>query len=370
MTDDYTRPDTDLFPDEPTGSVMTEEVDAILGETIDGRYEVLSRLGQGGMGFVFEAKDLALGGQSVVLKTLRPQLVKDERSAQRFTREAMASARIDHPHVIKVTGYGVNEDHGAYYVMERLVGMDLGAVLNNATAPLSAQRTLHIAKQVASALAAAHRQGIVHRDLKPENIFLTTKDGDEDYVKVLDFGLARLLDATKLTETGAVIGTPRYMSPEQCRGQPVDPRADLYSLGAVMMEMLTGIQPYTGIGTFELLGKKMFEDVVAPSALEPPVHIDPRLEAFLMRLLSREPEPRPVDGGQLLEIVERLERDLRVPAQGFAPPGAVRQTHAPAESEAPPTRAGRSPLLLIGGALAALGIAAGLAAVAWVLLGS
>ncbi|MCA9604520.1 MAG: serine/threonine protein kinase, partial [Myxococcales bacterium] len=211
MTDDYTRPDGDLFDERERDSIV-DEVDDILGETLDGRYEVLSRLGSGGMGFVWEARDLLMQGRSVVLKTLRPELVNNEKTAERFSREAMASAAIDHENVIVVLGHGVTANFGAYYVMERLVGRDLAAEIAAEGGPLSAARTIDIATQVASALGAAHARGIIHRDLKPENIYLAQR-GERQIVKVLDFGLARLLDAgNKLTETGAVIGTPRYMA--------------------------------------------------------------------------------------------------------------------------------------------------------------
>ncbi len=326
MSDDYTRPDGDL--DERARASVVDQVDDILGQTIDGRYEVISRLGQGGMGFVWEARDLVMGGRPVVLKTLRPELVNNEKTAERFSREAMASAAIDHENVIVVLGHGVTKSYGAYYVMERLMGHDLAAAIAKHGGPLPVPRTLEIAIQVASALGAAHERGIIHRDLKPENVFLAERDGGE-VVKVLDFGLARLLEAgNKLTETGAVIGTPRYMSPEQCQGERVTPSADVYSLALVMHEMLTARQPYQGLGTYEILGKKMFEDMLPPSRLDPPVELDARVEAFLMRCLTRAPSERPADGKRMMEAhlalrieVSRVElgREAEIADRFFAP---------------------------------------------------
>ncbi|MCB9598316.1 MAG: serine/threonine protein kinase [Sandaracinaceae bacterium] len=337
MSNDLTRPDGALYDDRDRASVV-DEVDDILGQVIDGRYEVVSRLGSGGMGFVWEARDV-VRGQNVVLKTLRPELVNNEKTAERFLREAMASASIDHENVILVLGHGVTSSYGAYYVMERLVGMDLAAAMRKHGGPLPVELTLDLAEQVASALGAAHARGIIHRDLKPENIYLSEKDGRE-VVKVLDFGLARLLDAgNKLTETGAVIGTPRYMAPEQCQGEKADPRADVYSLALVMHEMLTARQPYREFGTYEILGKKMFEEMAPPSALDPPVILDPRLEALLMRCLSKAPEPRPADGAQMLEALVALREELR----SGAPPVVAPSVRPPVGSERPPAPASVAP---------------------------
>jgi len=336
MSDDYTRPDGGLADAHSYGA-FTDQVDDILGQTIDDRYEIVSRLGAGGMGFVYEARDLILDGRVVVIKMLRPELVNNETTAERFTREAMAQAAIDHPNVIRVDQHGVTEAYGAYYVMERLTGQDLGARLTE-RGPLSVTETLRIAAQVASALGAAHARGIIHRDLKPENIFLVDEGGGREHVKVLDFGLARLLDAgNKLTETGAVIGTPRYMAPEQTAGEKADVSADVYSMGLVMHEMLTGKQPYAGLGTYEILGKKMFEDPAPPSALDPPVILDPRVEAFVMRCLAREPSERPAPRDALGKEIAALREALQRPSD--RPPAAPEPTPAfapqPASTPAP-----------------------------------
>ncbi len=366
MSEDYTRPDLGLFGqlEAPEGPV-NQEVDDILGAVIDGRYEVVTRLGQGGMGFVYEARDLALGGREVVLKTLRPELVNNEKTAQRFSREAMVQARIDHENVIVVTGHGVTEDYGAYYVMERLVGQDLGTLLATLSGPMPVPRVLSIVSQVAAALGAAHALAIVHRDLKPENIYLTTTPEGRELVKVLDFGLARMLDAgNKLTETGAVIGTPRYMAPEQCHGKKADARADIYSLGLVMYEMLSGVQPYAHLRTYEILGKKMFDDVKPLSELEPPVDLDPRLEAFVMRCLSRSPEARLEDGARLGEELRSLEAQLREPSlAGAVEPGETpwirhRSDAPPAPSAIkPPSFTGSAPALPVAVAPTAVAVA-------------
>ncbi|MFK7988084.1 MAG: serine/threonine-protein kinase [Sandaracinaceae bacterium] len=293
------------------------EADPLIGHVIDSRYRVTERLGEGGMGFVYLATHEQLG-HTLVIKRLRPELVDSGSTSERFTREAQAASRIQHPHVIGVTDFGVLPDFGAYYVMERLEGADLGAELA-ATGAMSLERAVGIIEQAAEALAAAHAVSIVHRDLKPENVFLTTRDGQPDFVKVLDFGLARVMDANrKLTETGQVIGTPRYMAPEQCRGEKVDARADVYSLGLILYEMLTGHQPYRGLSTYEILGKKMFEHIEPPGQLSPPVVLPPPLEAFLMRCLEREAPLRPSHGAMMADELHAVRIALGLPPNPYA----------------------------------------------------
>ena len=293
--------------------------EAIVGQLIDGRYEVRSLIGAGGMGFVYLAYHARMQ-REVVLKTLRPELVSNERTRERFVREAQSLSRVQHPHIIKVHDYGVSADHGAYYVMERLVGLDLAAEMAQRREALPLDRAFHITRQVTSALASAHAAQVVHRDLKPENIFLVEQNGVPDYVKVLDFGLARLMDANrKLTETGQVIGTPRYMAPEQCRGEKVDARADVYSLALILYQMVTGQQPYETLSTYEILGKKMFEDIPPPSRLNPPRELPAAVETLLVRCLDREPQNRPADAAHLGEALRQVVDELGLDPGPFAP---------------------------------------------------
>ncbi len=319
--------------------------DDIVGQTIDGRYQVLSRIGAGGMGFVFEARHAQLG-QTLVLKTLRPELLSSATITERFVREAQSATRIRHPHVIDVKDFGVHPRFGAYYVMERLDGRDLQA-LTEAEGPVPAARAIRILTQVAGALGAAHRVGVIHRDLKPANVFLVAQGAEPDFVKVLDFGLAKVMGANRrLTETGQVLGTPRYMAPEQCAGERVDARADVYSAGMLLWQLLTGQEPYAEMGTYEILGQKMFEEMRAPSALEPPVRVPSRVEALLMRCLSKDPAARPADGAALHAELEHLARDPR-DAPPTPPGGSVAPPSAPSppvpSPSAPPPRASSAP---------------------------
>lgn len=307
-----------------------DHVDEILGEVLAGKYEVVSRLGAGGMGYVFEARYIQLE-QDVVLKTLRPELMSSGSVTERFIREAQAASRIRHPHVISVQDFGVHPRFGAFYVMEKLDGRDLENLVRSEGA-LAVERAIHILRQVASGLAAAHAVNIIHRDLKPANVFLIHQGYDADFVKVLDFGLARVMDANrKLTETGQVIGTPRYMAPEQCAGKKVDARADVFSAALMFWEMLTGVQPFSGLGTYEILGKKMFEDMISPRQLDPPVMLPAAVERLLMACLSKDPAWRPADGAALEQaLVELAGQDLSVPEiMTPAPPPPAAAAPAP-----------------------------------------
>ncbi|MGE3636034.1 MAG: serine/threonine-protein kinase, partial [Sandaracinaceae bacterium] len=186
----------------PAPSLSDDDDDDIIGKIIDGRYQVESLIGAGGMGFVYMTMHVQLG-QRYVLKTLRPELMSSESSRERFLREARSTSMIRHPHVVDVKDFGVHPTFGAYYVMERLEGRDLEQIMREGKR-IEPRRAVRIARQVASALGEAHAQGIIHRDLKPANVFLLEPSGDPDHVKVLDFGLARVMDANRrLTETGA-----------------------------------------------------------------------------------------------------------------------------------------------------------------------
>jgi serine/threonine protein kinase len=213
-----------------------------------GSYRVLAVLGQGGMGTVYLGEHIEIQRRAAV-KVLRADLCDSPSALARFKAEAQAVNRIRHEHIVEVTDFGVVPGGEAYYVMEWLEGESLHQAIRR-TGPLSLPRALHVAIQVADALAASHAAGIIHRDLKPGNVFLVSRGGDPDYVKLLDFGIAKLLkqspgDGEVHTRTGVPLGTPHYMSPEQCKGQSVDARADIYSLGVMIYEMLTGQLPFT-----------------------------------------------------------------------------------------------------------------------------
>src|SRR3954469_5232866 len=223
------------------------ESDPLLGRTVaDGRYEVLARLGTGGMGTVYRVRQHPLE-RMAVLKLIHREMASDATAVGRFEREMRVTAAIEHPHTVRVYDFG-QIDGQPYLAMEYLAGRSLRQELDR-SGPLPAERVASIGVQVAKALGAAHRVGVVHRDLKPDNVMLVDGYGERDFVKVLDFGIARSLDqagAGFRTKAGAIIGTPAYMSPEQASNVPLDARSDLYSLGVVLYEMLAGTPPFVG----------------------------------------------------------------------------------------------------------------------------
>jgi serine/threonine protein kinase len=270
------------------------------GQLIDHRYQIRHRIGEGGMGTVYAAEDVATG-KRVAVKILHRALSGEEKWVERFEREARAASQVGHPHILEVCGVGTTESGCAYLVMELLEGMDLADVLAGARR-LEPGRAVRIAVQICQALEAAHASGIIHRDLKPENIFLTAREGQADFVKVLDFGVAPNLSAAlgRLTNPGTSMGTPAYMSPEQSQGWPVDGRSDIYAVGALLHEMLTGFPPFQADSPSEMLAAKRR----APSSMRwRRPEISEELDAITLRALSFDPALRP-------QTMARFEQEL------------------------------------------------------------
>ena len=237
------------------GAGSDEQVD-IVGTVIGERYQVSRVIGEGGMGRVYEGEHIEIG-KRVAIKLLHPGYSRAPELVERFRREARSASRIGHPNIIDVTDSGTTELGQVFFVMELLEGHDLAHDLESHVR-LPVERAIPIAIQLTRALEAAHAAGIVHRDLKPENIFLVNRVGQTDFVKVLDFGIARSVDIQgikegRLTDPGMAMGTPEYMAPEQASGKSIDARADIYSVGAIMYEMLTGKPPHEGKNLMELL---------------------------------------------------------------------------------------------------------------------
>jgi tRNA A-37 threonylcarbamoyl transferase component Bud32 len=236
---------------------------------VDGRYEVLSVLGEGGMGIVYKVRHTAID-RLFALKALRPDLARDANLSTRFVNEARATAALKHEGIVQITDFGKLEDGAPYFVMELLAGRTLAAALREG--PLAPRVAVHIARRLAEALGAAHEAQVVHRDLKPENVFLIGYAGSDripDDVKVLDFGTAKILGSAKITKTGIVFGTPHYMSPEQAAGQPADHRVDVYALGVILYEMLTGRVPFEAESYMGVLTQHIFVNPKPPSAIAP-----------------------------------------------------------------------------------------------------
>jgi serine/threonine-protein kinase len=281
------------------------KADPLLGVVVDDRYEIVEVLGEGGMGTVYRVRHRTLE-RALALKALRRDLASDKDLPQRFIQEAKAAAAVDHPNVVQITDFGTLETGQPYFVMELLEGEPLSRILAEGT--LSAERVVKIAMQVAEALGAAHEAGVVHRDLKPDNIQVR-RLGHTDVVKVLDFGLAKIAGASRLTRAGIVYGTPHYMSPEQASGDPSDHRVDIYALGVVMYEMLTSHLPFEADSFTGVLAKHMYMEAPLPSSLRPELRSS--TDAIVMRCLAKQPADRYATMGDLIE-------DLKVEQQQFS----------------------------------------------------
>ena len=255
----------------------------VTGSLLSDRYRVEERIAMGGMGSVYLATDERLDRQ-VALKVLKEELADDERFVERFRREARAAGALSHPNIAGVFDFGQHEAR-YYMVMELAEGRDLARLLRE-EGPLSPERSVRVASQIAQALAHAHAAGVVHRDIKPPNVII----GEADRVKVTDFGIARAVGESTLTATGSVLGTAHYISPEQAGGAEVGPAADIYSLGIVLYEMLTGSLPFTGDSALAVALRHVSDDVPPPSELNPEVPAS--LDAVVARATAKDPRDR------------------------------------------------------------------------------
>jgi serine/threonine protein kinase len=260
------------------------------GSLLGGRYRLITRLGKGGMGEVWEAMQEGLG-RRVAVKVLLPELLQEPELLTRLQREAQSAASLGHPNIVAVTDFVSSPGEPPFLVMDLLVGRPLSRAIEEG--PMSEARVAFIASQVLDALAAAHRAGIIHRDIKPDNIFLTSIAGVDDIVKVLDFGIAKLYgetEAPKLTMTGAVLGTPQFMAPEQARGRSVDARTDVHAVGTCMYLALTGRLPFSG-DSFNALLFAIAEEP-APPVTTVRSSVDPRFAAIVERAMAKDPNAR------------------------------------------------------------------------------
>ena len=273
-----------------------DEDDHLLGEVIDARFRLVEVLGVGGMGTIYLAEHVGIG-KRVAIKLLRADLRSHPTLVHRLRREAMAVSKLTDIHTINVFDFGVWNGL-VYLVMEYLQGEDLASVLDRERR-VSVHRTLRIARQICSSLAEAHAVGVVHRDLKPENIFMARSTSGDDVVKVLDFGLAKILnpqdrpEAMFETQDGALLGTPYFMSPEQVLGDPVDPRTDLYALGALMYRMLTGLVPFRGKTPMEVLEGHVSGRLRSFSEIAQGLQVPAEVENLVRQLMSRKRADRP-----------------------------------------------------------------------------
>jgi serine/threonine-protein kinase len=295
--------------------VEQEELDR-LGQIL-GNYKLLSVMGRGGMGTVYRAEHVYIG-KPFAVKILHNRYVRHDEAVERFLREARAASSINHPNIVDVTDFGKLPEGVVYFVMEHLEGRSLEDLLER-DGPVQLHRAINIVNQMASALAAAHEKDIVHRDLKPENVmlikrpgrrevvrtdgrddhgkvrFVIEKEGDFDFVKLLDFGIAKVQgtnESARMTAANTIFGTPEYMSPEQARGLPVDHRADVYALGIMFYDMLTGKVPFSAEASVDVLHQQVNARPIPPSQVAPHAEITPAAERLILRSLEKDPAKR------------------------------------------------------------------------------
>jgi serine/threonine-protein kinase len=301
------------------------------GTLVRGRYRILSKVGEGGMGAVYKAKHTGFD-ELRAIKVLNADLTGDEKFHQRFKQEAYITRKLHHPNAVRVEDIDEAEDGSPFIVMEYIEGKNLIQVIR-AGGPMPAARVCAIAKQVAAALDAAHRLGMVHRDIKPDNIVLVQTAAGET-AKVLDFGIARIKEGGKnaeakgvdLTSGGSVVGTPMYISPEQAqgkRGDDLDGRSDLYSLGIVMYQMLTGEVPFKSDTTMDLLIAHIQEPPQPIHQVRPDMQIPEPLASLVMRMLQKKRELRPPSAAALIEDLTRIEMGLPATATPLPPQPTV-----------------------------------------------
>ncbi|GMV17787.1 MAG: hypothetical protein AMXMBFR56_60110 [Polyangiaceae bacterium] len=301
------------------------EPDKYIGTTIDGRYVVESVLGEGGMGVVYKCKRKVFD-RPAALKILRADLAKNTEVLDRFVTEAKAASGIGNDHIVDVFDFGEVPDGSTYFAMEYLEGETLGARVSKGR--FAAEQVVRLGCQMAEGLAAAHAAQIVHRDLKPDNVFIIQRDG-QDFIKILDFGIAKVIGIdNKITRAGAVFGTPHYMSPEQCRGSPVDHRTDIYSLGVLLYEMTVGRVPFDAENPLTILSMHLNETPKRFAEAVPGIELPAGLENLVLKCLAKQPDDR---FGSMREVEQALAAIERGEAVEIEVPISI----APPEDELP-----------------------------------
>ena len=307
--------------DDKSWESATDNNSGLLGKTLEGKYRIEEHLGAGGMCDVYRATH-----------THKPHLAADPALASRFEQEARAASRIHHPNAINVMDYGIGEGNMPFIVMEYVNGITLGELIRQ-QGGMTLERAANIVRQIAGALDDAHAVGVIHRDIKPDNIIIADY-GNSDWVEVVDFGVAKVQEdlnrRASLTGANVLVGTPRYMSPEQCEERPVDARSDIYSLGIVLYEMLAGEAPFKGNSSTRLLVAHTTEPP-EPLRLKRP-DIPATVEAVVMRALEKDPERRPRSAGEFASEFATAAR-LGQPAQSAQQRGAFSRIHVPVGAE-------------------------------------
>jgi serine/threonine protein kinase len=324
-----------------TGSYAgVPQSDGMIGRWVLDQYVVKAKLGEGGMGAVYVAEQPAIG-RLAIIKVIHPWLSRDQTVSTRFATEAKAAARLQNPHIVAIYNYGRMADGTLFLAMEHLEGFTLGSVLRK-QGRLEPARAVAIATQCCEALAHAHRRGVVHRDLKPSNIMLVVRERGPEFVKVLDFGIAKL-DGGEGTAAGVMLGTPQYMSPEQLTGKPIDGRSDIYSLGVLLYEMLAGRPPFVCDAAVAYVHKHLNEHPPPIAQVAPGLRVPPALEACIMRALAKGPHQRPQSAEQ---FADELWQALMA---------TVDSSHVPSPSVRPPAPPRAAVAIALVGGLALIG---------------
>jgi eukaryotic-like serine/threonine-protein kinase len=308
----------------------SERVDKLIGEVLANRYRVETRLGEGAMGSVYKAKHVKVG-RAFAVKVLHPRLLEDDKVLQRFEREAELAGRLRHPNVIGVVDVGETHDGLHYMVMDYAEGPDMSALL--AEAPMPPQRIIHLVRQLLEGLFHAHSEGLIHRDFKPENVIVEKDSHGAEVPRIVDFGIAILREGGdssdgvgRLTTNGLVLGTPHYMAPEQAVNDPIDHRIDLFALGIIIYEMLSGKLPFDGNGA-EVARANLMLDPPPISVRVPYLEVDPLLEAYARRLMAKSRDARPPTAKVARELLDLIAKDREAAAAALGVPLAA--TRAP-----------------------------------------
>ncbi|MFZ1866080.1 MAG: serine/threonine-protein kinase [Polyangiales bacterium] len=337
--------------------------DPLIGTVLAGRYVIEKRIGEGGMGLVYVGVHRDID-KRVAVKVLRDDLSRRPEVVARFRQEAKSASRIGHEHIVDIFDFGETPRGSSYFIMEFLEGEDLGNLLGREVT-LAPARACSIVLQCCRALAATHAKGIVHRDIKPENIFLTRRDGVEDFVKIVDFGIAKMSDietdgapGRKLTKTGMIFGTPEYMSPEQAAGKDLDHRVDIYALGIILYECFAGRVPFEGDTFMGVLTQHLFAELPPIHTVNPQTQASAELELVIRKALAKDPEERYQDTEELAEALRCALEGRVSPATALAPPSEVTPKSLSYLETVPRRKRSRS--------VWAASLAAALAVIAWV----
>ncbi|NOZ02811.1 MAG: protein kinase, partial [Deltaproteobacteria bacterium] len=294
-------------PNDGAATLVVGDEQGLIGKTIDGRFTIRGLIGVGGMGAVYRAHQHSMD-RDVALKVLHKDLASNEQEVMRFFREAKAASSLTGAHTITVFDFGQTDDGMLYLVMELLKGRSLADHLEQHPGPMDPRQAVKIIRQVLDALVQAHAAGVLHRDLKPDNIFLVEEDDSRDFVKVLDFGIAKIMgrETTNLTATGMVVGTPTYMSPEQGLGEDLDQRSDLYSVGAILFELLAGRPPFEAETPVAVVVKKVHEPAPKVRQVNPSAPVSAALESLVARILATDPNNRPSDARETRSLLKQV----------------------------------------------------------------